>query len=43
LHNQSGNGNTAEGFQALVNNTGSFNIAVGYTAGARISTGHENI
>jgi Chaperone of endosialidase len=41
--NQTGNGNTAEGFQALANNTGSFNIAVGFTAGANLTTGSDNI
>jgi hypothetical protein len=33
FRNQTGNGNTAGGYQALANNTGSFNIAVGFTAG----------
>ena len=42
-HNQTGNGNTAEGWQALANNTGSFNVAVGYTAGANLTTGRDNI
>jgi hypothetical protein len=41
--NSNGNGNTAEGFHALANNTGSFNIAVGYTAGANLTTGRDNI
>jgi hypothetical protein len=43
LRNQTGNGNTAEGFQALANNTGSFNIAVGFTAGVNLTTGTNNI
>src|SRR5439155_917122 len=41
--NKTGNGNTADGFQALANNTGSFNIAVGYTAGANLTSGTNNI
>jgi hypothetical protein len=41
--NQTGNGNTAEGFQALANNTGSFNVAVGFTAGANLTTGRDNV
>jgi len=42
-HNQTGNGNTADGYQALANSSGSFNIAVGFTAGANLTTGHDNI
>ena len=43
LHNQIGNGNIADGYQALINNTGSFNIAIGYTAGVNLTTGRDNI
>src|SRR5438094_940619 len=38
-----GNNNTAVGFNALANNTGAFNIAVGFTAGFNLTTGHDNI
>ena len=43
MSNQTGNGNTAEGFQALAKNIGSFNVAVGFTAGANLTTGNDNI
>jgi hypothetical protein len=43
LRNQTGNGNTAEGFQALANNSGSFNTAVGVSAGGNLTTGSNNI
>jgi hypothetical protein len=39
-----GSNNTANGFQALLNNTtGSFNIAVGLLAGQNLTTGNNNI
>jgi hypothetical protein len=43
LQNSVGNGNTAEGSSALQNNTGSFNTALGFNAGANLTTGHDNI
>jgi hypothetical protein len=43
LDNQIGTSNTAEGFQALANNTGSFNIAIGFTAGFNLTTGSDNL
>ena len=43
LGNSKGNNNTASGFEALANNTGSFNIAVGNRAGANLTTGSNNI
>lgn len=41
--NLSGHDNTAEGYQALLNNTGSNNIALGSSAGANLTTGSNNI
>jgi predicted ribosome quality control (RQC) complex YloA/Tae2 family protein len=38
-----GNNNTAEGFQALENSTGSNNIALGSKAGTHLTTGSNNI
>jgi hypothetical protein len=39
-----GNGNTAIGFQALLSNSsGTFNIALGYQAGHKLTTGFSNI
>src|SRR5256884_9806082 len=35
--------NTAEGFQALKNNSGSSNIAMGSSAGVNLTTGSNNI
>jgi Chaperone of endosialidase len=43
LLNQTGSLNTAHGFQALVNNTGSSNIAMGVDAGYNLTTGGNNI
>ena len=43
LLNATGDGNTAEGVTALQNNTGSFNTALGFGAGANLTTGHDNI
>jgi hypothetical protein len=43
LLNKTGNGNTAEGDGALGSNTGSFNTALGFNAGARLTTGSNNI
>jgi hypothetical protein len=43
LLNTTGNGNVAEGVGALQRNKGSFNIAVGYNAGANLTTGSNNI
>ena len=43
LVNKAGNGNTAEGAGALGSNTGSFNAAVGFNAGANLTTGSNNI
>jgi len=43
LLNKTGNGNTAEGCTALQNNTGSFNTAVGFSAGANLTTGRDNV
>ncbi|HWX17729.1 MAG TPA: tail fiber domain-containing protein [Chthoniobacterales bacterium] len=42
-NNRTGNGNTAEGYGALGTNGGSFNIAVGYNAGANLTTGSNNV
>lgn len=41
--NKTGEGNTAEGGTALENNTGSFNTALGFSAGANLTTGHDNV
>jgi hypothetical protein len=41
--NTTGNGNVAEGVGALQNNTGSFNTALGFNAGANLTTGSNNI
>ena len=43
LINRTGNGNIADGAGALINNTGSFNTAVGFTAGANLTTGSDNV
>jgi hypothetical protein len=40
--NTTGNGNVAEGTSALYNNSGSFNVAVGYNAGGNLTTGSNN-
>ena len=42
-YNTTGNGNVAEGVGALQNNTGSFNTALGFNAGANLTTGSNNI
>ena len=42
-YNLSGHDNTADGFQALLNNKGSSNIGVGSNAGANLTTGNNNI
>ena len=41
--NTTGNGNVAEGTGALHNNSGSLNVAIGYNAGANLTTGSNNI
>jgi len=43
FYNVVGHDNTAEGFQALVNNKGSNNIGIGSNAGANLSSGSNNI
>jgi hypothetical protein len=43
LVNTTGNGNTAEGAGALFKNTGSFNVAFGFNAGANLTAGNNNI
>jgi hypothetical protein len=43
LINKTGNGNIAEGAGALASNTGSFNTAVGFSAGANLTTGSDNV
>ena len=42
-HNTTGFLNTANGYQALLNNTGSGNTALGYLAGSNLTTGDDNI
>jgi hypothetical protein len=43
LANTTGNGNTAFGSSTLQRNTGSYNTAVGFNAGAALTTGHDNV
>jgi hypothetical protein len=42
-NNTTGGDNTANGYAALLNNTGSFNIALGVAAGSNLTTGDSNI
>jgi hypothetical protein len=42
-YNVVGHDNTAEGFQALLNNKGSYNIGIGSNAGANLTSGSNNI
>jgi hypothetical protein len=43
FRNATGSFNTANGFRALLNTTGSRNIALGFNAGANLTTGDSNI
>jgi trimeric autotransporter adhesin len=42
-NNSTSTGNTATGYRALSDNTGSYNAALGYFAGANLTTGNNNI
>ena len=43
FNNTTGTDNMAIGFGALLNNTGSGNVALGALAGANLTTGNSNI